>query len=182
MRRVHFFARVRIVGIGMLGFLRRRPDFTLWSCGLLSPFLTLFLLQDTETESYVNNAEPWKQGIGGLVAPRVFAARFFVTRCVGGRRGRACFNVCLTLFIVAFCPLLCHFVWVLRACVVCACPCIVAPRRLVCRRIARYPSPFRIVEVEISRHKTWTRCIVLIIFVASPVMPGWASCAASAGA
>eukprot|EP00752_Nemacystus_decipiens_P001840 g1774.t1 len=36
--------------------------------------------QDTETESYVNNAEPWKQGIGGLVAPRTFAARFFVTR------------------------------------------------------------------------------------------------------
>lgn len=40
------------------------------------------LLQDTETESYVNNAEPWKQGVGGLVAPRTFAARFFVTRCV----------------------------------------------------------------------------------------------------
>eukprot|EP00903_Cladosiphon_okamuranus_P008054 g7768.t1 len=36
--------------------------------------------QDTETESYVNNAEPWKQGVGGLVAPRTFAARFFVTR------------------------------------------------------------------------------------------------------
>lgn len=41
----------------------------------------MFFLQDTETESYVNNAEPWKQGVGGLVAPRTFAARFFVTRC-----------------------------------------------------------------------------------------------------
>lgn len=40
------------------------------------------LLQDTETESYVNTAEPWKQGVGGLVAPRTFAARFFVTRYV----------------------------------------------------------------------------------------------------
>lgn len=37
--------------------------------------------QDTEAEAYVNTAEPWKQGIGGLVAPRTFAARFFVTRC-----------------------------------------------------------------------------------------------------
>lgn len=51
-----------------------------WAVPITAAFGSL--LQDTETESYVNNAEPWKQGVGGLVAPRIFAARFFVTRYV----------------------------------------------------------------------------------------------------
>lgn len=40
----------------------------------------MVLVQDTEPETYTNGAEPWKQSAGGLVAPRTFAARFFVTR------------------------------------------------------------------------------------------------------
>lgn len=44
------------------------------------PVFFMVHVQDTEPESYTNGAEPWKQSVGGLVAPRTFAARFFVTR------------------------------------------------------------------------------------------------------
>lgn len=47
----------------------------------LSPRTFLRIIwQDTENEGYVDTAEPWKQGVGSLAAPRTFAARFFVTR------------------------------------------------------------------------------------------------------
>lgn len=124
-----------MVGIGVRDSSGRRPNTPFSSCDLLSPLRTLYLSQDTETESYINNAEPWKQGIGGLVAPRVFAARFFVTRCVR-RRGKSvfwCMSHCLLLL----------FCFVLRTCVVCA--------------RSRIATPCRLASVDFDRKMSYLR-------------------------